>query len=107
MWTDPEMAAPGTTGLVHDTSHPGISVMPTRSAAARASDSPIRLSWSVRATALHPAAAASSGIRVGVSDPSETREWVCRSITGRGYLHGRLGLAVDEQRDEGGAVRSR
>ena len=41
---------------------------------------PASESWSVRATALHPASAASSGIRSGASLPSDTLEWVWRSI---------------------------
>ena len=41
---------------------------------------PASESWSVRATALQPASAASSGIRAGGSLPSETSEWVWRSI---------------------------
>ena len=47
----------------------------------RPGPTPASESWSVRATALHPAAAASSTIRSGGSLPSETVEWVCRSIT--------------------------
>src|SRR5947209_3180078 len=56
---------------------------PTPSSAARraAASTPSRRSWSVSATAVHPAAAASSGMRSGGSEPSETVEWVCRSIT--------------------------
>ena len=54
--------------------------MPSSAARSRALPRPASESWSVRATALQPAAAASSGIRSGGSVPSETVEWVCRSI---------------------------
>ena len=46
-----------------------------------ASSSPARLSWSVSASAEQPASAASSTTRPGDSEPSDTVEWVWRSIT--------------------------
>ena len=67
----------------HETSHPGTSRIPRAAALRRAAAIPANESWSVRATALHPASAANSGILAGGSLPSETSEWVCRSITHR------------------------
>ena len=64
----------------HETSHPGTRVMPSSSARRRAGPMPASESWSVRATAPQPASTASSGIRSGGSLPSDTLEWVCRSI---------------------------
>ncbi len=65
----------------HETSHPGTKVIPSSSARRRAGPMPANESWSVRARALHPASAASSTTCPGESLPSETVEWVCRSIT--------------------------
>ena len=67
---------------MHETSHPGTSLIPRRPAASAARLIPAKLSWSVNATAEHPAAAANSQILPGASEPSETVEWVWRSITG-------------------------
>ena len=65
---------------------PGTSSMPQRSACALASAQPAVESWSVRATASSPAAAAARTSSAGLSVPSETVEWVCRSMrTGTGY----------------------
>ena len=63
---------PGPTGR-HETSHPGTKVIPSSSARRRAGPRPASESWSVRATALHPASAASSTIRSG--GRSRPRRW--------------------------------
>src|SRR6202034_3781533 len=64
-----------------DTSQPSTSVTPRAVARTRAASRPARVSWSVRANALQPAAAANSAMRAGSSVPSDTSECVCRSIT--------------------------
>src|SRR5688500_1789245 len=69
--------------------------MPRASAAACAAGMPSRRSWAVRATAERPASAASAGIRSGASEPSETVEWVWRSITEKPRRHGSLGYVPD------------
>src|SRR6185369_2636294 len=56
--------------------------MPDGSTAAARSQPPV-VSWSVRASTPSPAAAAVVTSSSGVSVPSETVEWVCRSIRAR------------------------
>ena len=67
-------------GTSHEISHPGTSSTPTSAARLPAASKPSMRSWSVRATARQPLAAASSGMRSGGSDPSDAVEWVCKSI---------------------------
>src|SRR6185503_5251635 len=66
---------------------PSTKPMPSRAAAVAASDHPPRPSWSVSATMSRPAPTAASITSVGVQVPSDTVEWVCRSmrIARRGY----------------------
>ena len=64
---------------------PGITVSPDPDAAVKASSQPAVESWSVIATVPSPAATAACTSSVGVSVPSETLLWVCRSI-GAGIL---------------------
>ncbi|VXB44145.1 hypothetical protein PSCLAVI8L_130758 [Pseudoclavibacter sp. 8L] len=65
-----------------ENSMPGMKVMPTSSAAARACAQPAVVSWSVSATASRPALAACRMTSPGASVPSETTEWVWRSMPG-------------------------
>ena len=60
----------------HDNSTPGINSTPASSAAGRASATPAVVSWSVRATAVNPASAASRTTSAGGRVPSEAVEWV-------------------------------
>ena len=61
-------------------SAPEISSMPRLSPSARASGRPWRVSWSVRAKASRPASAIFPTSAAGESSPSETVEWLWRSI---------------------------
>ncbi len=61
---------------------PGTRATPVRRAALVASSQPPTVSWSVMASTSMPAAAAASTSTVGLSVPSLTVEWACRSMTG-------------------------
>ena len=71
---------PRPSGLTVENSAPRTSVMPDGLAPA-ASAQPAVVSWSVSASTVTPAPAAVATSSVGVSVPSETVEWVWRSIT--------------------------
>src|SRR5919107_2298633 len=82
----------------HDSSMPGTTVRPGGRAAS-AADQPAVVSWSVSATTSSPAPRAVARSSAGVSVPSDTEEWVCRSIRIRAQpappsLHARDGLGV-------------
>src|SRR5690242_14488818 len=81
---------------------PGTRVSPRGSSAAAAAH-PSLVSWSVRATTSRPAAAAAATSPAGVSVPSDTEEWVCRSIRITGQPAARS--ARRERRDRLGVLR--
>ena len=58
---------------------PGTTVRPAGRAAS-AADQPAVVSWSVSATTSSPAPRAVASSSAGLSVPSDTEEWVCRSI---------------------------
>ena len=59
---------------------PGTSATPHVNGGGSASAQPSVESWSVNATTSRPARAAEAITSAGVSVPSETLEWACRSI---------------------------
>src|SRR5699024_5218012 len=72
------------------TSVPGTKSMPRVDASRAASSHPAVESWSVRATEVRPASAALRTTTAGGSVPSETFEWVWRSMhTGTNLLGAR------------------
>src|SRR5450759_4393091 len=63
-----------------DISTPGRTARPIRRPASRASVSPSNVSWSHSPMTSRPASWAAYTSRVGLSVPSETFEWTCRSM---------------------------
>ena len=59
---------------------PAISLMPDSAAAAVASLIPLTVSWSVRARVPIPVSAALRTRALGLSEPSDSVEWLCKSI---------------------------
>ena len=70
----------------HDISVAGTFSIPSSLATRVASSTPATPSWSVSDITVTPASAAERATSPGSSWPSETMEWLCRSIIGRESL---------------------
>ncbi len=70
----------------HDISVAGTFSIPSSSATLVASSTPATPSWSVSDITVIPASAAERATSPGSSWPSETVEWLCRSIIERSRL---------------------
>jgi hypothetical protein len=84
---------------------PGTTVSPGGRAAS-ATDQPAVVSWSVSATTSRPAARAVASNSAGLSVPSDTEEWVCRSIRITAQPAARSRLAERQARERHGVVTS-